>query len=175
MNKLPAVLAATALATAALAGCGARTAVAPAAAHPSTATLLSTLGPTGYGEVSIGMSYVDALATGQVTSQAVDGGHVLHLTGHPDAGLCLTRADGVMAIFAGKGMHTPEGLRIGSTAADLVKDYPKVRSIGPDGAVGDAGIFRADAHGGAWYEIDVNRQRVVTTIILRQDHQTCFE
>jgi len=132
------------------------------------------LGPTGYDRLRIGMSYADALATGEVGDRS-DGAANAALAGRPDAGLCLSKKDGLMAIFLGAGMHTPEGIRIGSSTAELQAAYPGLKPYGPDSKLGRGGIFRADAGKGLWYEIDVEQTKQVSTVILRQDHQTCFE
>lgn len=145
-------------------------------AHDDTPTPSSAvLGPTGYDRLRIGMSYADALASGDIEQAATDGRKGLQLVGHPDAGLCLSRKDGLMAIFLGAGMSTPERIRLGSKADDLIAAYPDLRPYDPDSKVGGPGIFRADAADGTWYEIDVKRNLKVSTVILRQDHQTCFE
>jgi len=145
------------------------------ASPDSSRPAADVLGPTGYDQLTIGMSYDDALATGDIETAAVDGGRGLQVVGHPDAGLCLSRKDGLMAIFLGKGMQTPEGIKLGSTADDLIAAYPDLRPYGPDSKVGGPGIFRAGAGDGDWYEIDVEPTLKVSNVILRQDHQTCFE
>jgi hypothetical protein len=146
-----------------------------ASTAPSSSSDASTvLGPTGYGRLRIGMTYDEALATGEIGPATTDGGG-LQIAAHPDASLCLDEKDGLMAIFLGAGMRTPEGVHHGSTVAELESAYPDLRSVGPDGHVGGPGIFRADAADGLWYEIDVNQNLKVGTVILRQDHQTCFE
>lgn len=178
MNKPTTALGATTLAAVTLlSGCGSSPTSAPAGAPdttpaitPAASTPADALGPTGYGPLTLGMSYKLATATGQVTSDA----HGTHLAGHPDAGLCLSRTDGLMAIFLGKGMRTSEGLRIGSSAARLRHLYPDLTPYGVAEAGHSSGIFRAPAGDGDWYEIDVDHQRV-SVVILRQDHQTCFE
>lgn len=181
MNKLTIALGATTLAAATmLSGCGSTPASAPADPPATTTTgptgtptppaRAGVLGPTGYGTLTIGMSHRAAMATGQVAS----GARGPHLAGHPDAGLCLSRADGLMAIFLGKGMRTSEGLRIGSSAARLRHLYPDLKPYGVTEPGHSSGIYRAPAGDGDWYEIDVDHQRV-SVVILRQDRQTCFE
>ena len=80
-----------------------------------------------------------------------------------------------MAIFLGQDMTTAEGVRLGASVADLEAAYPDLAAYGPDSKLGGPGIFRAAASNGLWYEIDVDQQNQVSTVILRQDHQTCFE
>ncbi|GAB4013038.1 hypothetical protein [Nocardioides ultimimeridianus] len=178
MNKLTTALGATTLAAATmLSGCGSTPTSAPAdppatapAVTPAASTHAAVLGPTGYGPLTLGMSYRDARATGQVA----DGSRGTHLAGHPDAGLCLSRADGLMAIFLGRGMRTSEGLRLGSSAARLRHLYPALTPYGVAEPGHSSGIFRAPAGAGDWYEIDVDH-RHVSVVILRRDRQTCFE
>jgi hypothetical protein len=145
-------------------------------AHPTApaAPASQVLGPTGYDRLTIGMSYTDALATGDVGDRS-DGAMNAALVGHPDAGLCLSKKGGLMAVFLGKGMRTAEGVRLGSSVADLEAAYPALKAYGPDSVLGGPGVFRAPASNGLWYEIDVANDRTVSTVILRQDHQTCFE
>lgn len=179
MKKLPAAVAATTLATlATLSACGSTptySSTPPPGAPSTTAVDAATtrpvaLGPTGYGQLALGSGYKVAMATGLVAH----GSRGSHLTGHPDAGLCLNRTDGLMAIFLGKGMRTSEGLRIGDSAARLRAAYPDLRPYGVSEGIRGSGIFRADAADGDWYEIDLDHGSV-SVVILRQDHQTCFE
>lgn len=169
------LLAAAAVLLVALTGCGGAP-TSPVTPPTHHAPRSAVLGPTGHDGLEIGMTYAEAMATGDVAEEPGDpgGGPIPHLAGHLDAGLCLSKEDGLMAIFLGRGMHTPEGLRIGSSVADLVAAYPRARPLS-DGALGQPGVFRADATPTTWYEIDVDRGRRVSTVILRQDHQTCFE
>ena len=141
----------------------------------STGTVPAVLGPVGYDRLTVGMTYAEAMATGEIAELPTrTNGVRIELGDHPDAALCMSQKGGLMAIFLGAGMHTPEGIGLGSPVADLVAAYPDLKPMS-DGPVGGPGVFRAAATGKLWYEIDVNQKRQVSAVILRQDHQTCFE
>ncbi|MEW9552657.1 hypothetical protein [Nonomuraea sp. NPDC050783] len=105
---------------------GATAASAQAAAAP-------TLGPYGYGSVKLGMTAKQAAATGKVVKKLSGGegcsGWDLKKFATPkDAvGIYISPRVGLAAIFAAKGMRTPEGIRIGSTAKQVKAAYPKIK------------------------------------------------
>lgn len=119
---------AAAVATAALAvllgGCAA---AGPGAASTQGSTgpaAVRTLGPAGLGEFRIGMSLKDAEATGQFQ----------HGREQPGACMSTTNGQGITMTWSGRygitmltadGVSTPEGIRVGSTYAEVKQAYPR--------------------------------------------------
>ncbi|GAA3153114.1 hypothetical protein GCM10010466_50130 [Planomonospora alba] len=107
-------------------------AVAESAADRTAARVKGTLGPFGYGGVRLGMSTGKARATGKIVRKPGTGpctGWDLkaHPTGRDEVGLYISRKRGVAMIFAPPGVKTPQGIRIGSTAGQMIKAYPKLK------------------------------------------------
>jgi len=104
-------------------GCGAATTT--STTSPTTSVVpTGTLGPQGYGSLKLGMSYADALSTGQLEGKPQAGWAVKD---HPDAEVCLTKAGGLMAIFGDATMATPERIHLGSTLAEVKAAYPNLK------------------------------------------------
>ncbi|GGS70012.1 hypothetical protein GCM10010156_30990 [Planobispora rosea] len=89
----------------------------------------STLGPFGYGGVKLGMSAKQARATGKITRTDSSGPcSAWALKAHPTGqGLLISRRVGVAVIFAPRGVATPQGIKLGSTAKQLKKAYPRLK------------------------------------------------
>ncbi|MGR6919685.1 hypothetical protein ACU635_36100 [[Actinomadura] parvosata] len=91
------------------------------------------LGPYGYGAVKLGMTAKQAKATGGVVSKLPGGGGCSGWdlkefpTPKDQIGVYISPRVGVAAIFAAKGMKTPEGIKIGSTLQRLKTAYPKIK------------------------------------------------
>jgi hypothetical protein len=85
---------------------------------------MGILGPTGYGTLTLGMAYPDVMATG-LLEKSSSGAWVLK--DHPEAEVCVTKAGGLMAIFADQSAVTPEGIHVGSTYAQVKAAYPHVQ------------------------------------------------
>lgn len=92
-----------------------------------------TLGPHGYGAVKLGMTAEQAQATGGVVKKLSGGsgcsGWDLKRFRTPknSVGVYISPRVGLAAIFAAKGMKTPQGIKIGSTAKQLKAAYPRVK------------------------------------------------
>lgn len=92
-----------------------------------------TLGPYGYGAVKLGMTVTQAKKTGGVVKKLPgDGGcsgwDLKNFPTPKDAvGVYISPKVGLAAIFAAKGMRTPEGIGIGSTAKQVKTAYPHIR------------------------------------------------
>ncbi|MEV4108351.1 hypothetical protein [Nonomuraea sp. NPDC049695] len=102
----------------------------------STAALAQTkptLGPYGYGAVKLGMTVKQAKATGGVVQKMPGGGgcsgwDLKKFPTPKDAvGIYISPRVGLAAIFAVKGMTTPEGITIGSTAKQVKAAYPRIK------------------------------------------------
>jgi hypothetical protein len=93
------------------------------------------LGPYGYGSVKLGMTAKKAKATGQVVKKMPGGGCSgwdlkKFRTPKDSIGIWLSPHVGLAAIFAAKGMKTPEGIKIGSTLKQVEAAYPRVKKDG---------------------------------------------
>ncbi|MBP2707503.1 hypothetical protein JOL79_27340 [Microbispora sp. RL4-1S] len=92
-----------------------------------------TLGPYGYGAVKLGMTVKQAKATGDVVKKMPGGGGCSGWdlkkfpTPKNSVGIYISPNVGLAAIFAAKGMKTPEGIKIGSTAHQLKAAYPHIK------------------------------------------------
>ncbi|MBG0832451.1 hypothetical protein HS041_32615 [Planomonospora sp. ID67723] len=123
---------ATALAGGVLLGGGVPAAVAAPAATGHTASAGGTLGPFGYGGVKLGMSAKKAKATRKIVrkssaSPCTGWDLKAHPTGRDNVGLYISKKLGVAMIFAPKGVKTPQGIKIGSTAGQMIKAYPELK------------------------------------------------
>lgn len=104
-----------------------------AGATAATAQAAPTLGPHGYGSVKLGMTTKQAVATGKVVKKLPGGGgcsgwDLKEFRTPKDAvGVYISPRVGLAAIFASKGMKTPEGIRLGSTAKQVKAAYPKIK------------------------------------------------
>jgi hypothetical protein len=92
-----------------------------------------TLGPYGYGAVKLGMTVKQAKATGDVVKKLpgvseCSGWDLKKFPTPKDSvGIYISPRVGLAAIFAAKGMKTPEGIKIGSTARQLKAAYPHIK------------------------------------------------
>ncbi|WP_086820316.1 hypothetical protein [Allokutzneria sp. NRRL B-24872] len=106
----------------------AASALALAATGPASASAGNVLGPDGFGPIKVGMSLADALATGKV-GEPVGGNELCRgykWAYSPGPVLTISKAHGVYSIpGTAPGTRTPEGVGLGSTAAEVKKAYPK--------------------------------------------------
>jgi hypothetical protein len=100
----------------------------------------NVLGPTGLGKLQIGMTTEEAEATGMVEAGEGDrdcGSWYLKPDVRGDAGVGWS-SRGVVSIAAYDEIATPEGIRIGSTLAQVAKAYDDLTGVA------------ADNDGGSW-------------------------
>ena len=104
------------------------------------------LGPNGYGELELGMSKAEALDTGFTVGLEVEAGGTCggeedgSLNGvfagdddYADGRLFFSANSGkLIAIYAGEGISTPEGITLGSSRDDVLAAYPEWEPIVPD-------------------------------------------
>jgi hypothetical protein len=97
------------------------------------------LGPQGFGQIKLGMTKSQALATGELVVN--DPSSDEHCTGYDlkafptppeEVSVYISPNNGVVAIFATKAMHTPEGIALGSTLAKVKAAYPEVAQEDPN-------------------------------------------
>ncbi|GAA4937391.1 hypothetical protein HD597_004690 [Nonomuraea thailandensis] len=116
-------------------------ALAAVTAAPAVAAKEPALGPYGYGSVKLGMSATKARATGKIVLRMPAGagpcsGWNLRArpAGKGRVGLYISKRVGVAVILAQKGMRTPQGIGLGSSAKQVRKAYPGLRTS-PSGIV----------------------------------------
>ncbi|MEV4315029.1 hypothetical protein [Actinocrispum sp. NPDC049592] len=96
-----------------------------------------TLGPDGHA-VELGASEAEVTAAGWTVRDQPAPGRAqdcpeiatIQLPNGEDGTLTISAKAGVSHISAGGDMHTPEGVRIHSLAADVTKAYPEVKDAG---------------------------------------------
>jgi len=114
---------------------------APPAAHTETprstttrpAPAAKTLGPLGYGALTLGMTAEQALATGLIvqdmegTGPGCTGYHLIDRPTPPDNwSVVISPNYGLVAIIDKTGIPTPEGTAVGSTFAQTKAAYPDI-------------------------------------------------
>jgi hypothetical protein len=89
----------------------------------------TVLGPDGYSKIKLGMTYDQAVATGMLASKGDppgDAGCVGPLSTNNKVMVAISKASGVVGIFAQTtDVSTPDGIRLGSTLAQVNAAYPK--------------------------------------------------
>jgi hypothetical protein len=134
-----------------------------------------TLGPAGYGAVKLGMTEKQAKATGQVVKKSPGGdggcsGWDLKKfpTGKDSSGISISPTVGVAAIWAAKGMTTPQGIKLGSTTKQLKAAYPNIKKD-------FHGYYTTKVPGNkkAYYTFEVTRGKV-TLYGIALSNQNCF-
>jgi hypothetical protein len=163
------------------------TGFATASPSQSVPPQLPLLGPTGYGALKLGMTKAQAQPTGLTTGMTPGAGgcgyHDGYLVGSPNpngtaiAGrLFFSNTTGrLVAIYAFPGVMTPQGIKLGSTYAQLHAAYPTWQPIpggsNPHDGRGGAPV-PGNAHAG--YRIVVLNGKVVE-LSLDSDKQDCYE
>lgn len=134
-----------------------------------------TLGPYGYGDVKLGMTAKQAKATGAVVKKSDGGkdgcsGYDLKKfpTGKDAVGVYISPKVGLAAIFAAKGMKTPEGIGFGSTSKQLKAAYPHIKkdAHGYD-------VVKVPGNKKAYYSFGVSHGKV-TEYGIALNTQDCF-
>ncbi|WP_214319933.1 hypothetical protein [Nonomuraea sediminis] len=136
-----------------------------------------TLGPYGYGDVKLGMTAKQAKATGAVVEKNGDSsgegpcsGWDLKKfpTGKDYVGIYISKKYGVVLIAAGKGVKTPEGIRIGSTGKQLKAAYPHIKKD-----VHGFYDIKVPGNKKAYYSFTVEHAKV-TDFNIVANNQDCF-
>ena len=145
---------------------------------PAPSKVVDTLGPLGLGPLKLGMSPKEAKATGLIghMDAATPGcttGQLKGASGN-QGGLYFSSDVGLAAIYAYGKLATPEGIKLGSTYAQVHKAYPKWSGI-LDGTAG-RGLAAAPGNPGAGYRIDVSDTTgKVQSLALQALDQDCYE
>jgi len=147
-------------------------ALSTAVSAPAEAAAKPRLGPLGYGKLKIGQKKKQARRTGMIVlnKQVYGGCTGFRIKGVKGSGGYISNKYGVVAIFAGKGVKTPQGIGLGAKLSQVKKKYPKIRR-GPN-------IWAVAAPGGKkkkteyWFLFD-ERNRVYE-LGLVSPKQHCF-
>ncbi|GAA1648983.1 hypothetical protein ACFQY4_04325 [Catellatospora bangladeshensis] len=158
---------------------------APASPSPSAppsrqSTARYTLGPKGYGPLRLDMTGAQARATGMTTAipAVADCNAEVYLRGtrYPESfgypGRVWFDGGRVAVIWATPGMSTPEGIRIGSSLAELRRAYPEWEPV--SGEAEGHGPAAVRGNSDARYRIDVRDGKVVS-LSLGSRHRGCYE
>ena len=156
---------------------------APSATPTPPAGDQDVLGPDGYRGLRLGMTLEQAKATGDLKLvDAPRGGLAagcagFRFTGQPaapgqgvvEAGVdgYYSAAHGLAAIFARPGMSTPEGIRLGSTWAQVHRAYP-------DGRFNGDHYWIVSTGPGTAYEFGIDSTHTVHEMDVMRTDQDCF-
>ncbi|GAA4257345.1 hypothetical protein [Dactylosporangium darangshiense] len=156
------------------------------ALSPSTATTTNTaggslvLGPLGFGSLKLGMNRQQANATGMVVpfdSTPASGCKLGNLRDAPSGKgyVHLSAARGIATIDAyNSSIKTPEGVHVGTSAADMHRIYPEWEPTDGDQNNGRGGVFAPGGDHKTVYRIFL-RNGVVTELTLQLQNQDCYE
>jgi hypothetical protein len=124
----------------------------------------------GFGDLLLGMSADDVVATGGVTLEPGTPCRTFQLSGFPprknQTDGYLTDANGLESIFARPGVITQERIHLGSTRAEVENAYAKL--VG-----GPSGYLVAQVSDTARYEFGFDKDKVVE-LNLALTNQSCF-
>ncbi|MEU3626158.1 hypothetical protein BS329_26595 [Amycolatopsis coloradensis] len=139
----------------------------PAQGKVTTGSLLTA---AGFGKLRLGMSESEAEATtGPLRAKEVRGGCTYgYAEGSAVPGptsVSLTESDGITVINPAGTVHTPEGIGVGSTEADILAAYP--------GSTKDGGAYVAPASAVSAYRIFVANDGSAVSILLTSINQDC--
>jgi hypothetical protein len=144
------------------------------------------LGPTSLGKLKIGMLPKAATATGEIDAPVPAqgcGSAALKSANSDDVKVTYSADRGLVAIPAYGRIATPEGIRIGSSVAQLKAAYPDlVRRITEEGQPaeiadresGDAFAGKGDEYKGVHYRFRFLNGKL-TELELEHDNQNCYE
>ncbi|HEV3357117.1 MAG TPA: hypothetical protein VG247_09995 [Pseudonocardiaceae bacterium] len=153
---------------------------------PTPAPAAAVLGPDGYGDLTLGMSAQQALATELVTNRVrtVKDCTIYDDTRPAPSGPAPTAQvnkslyiyvsgsapTGVQVIVAPAGVTTPEGIGVGSSSAAVKSTYPTGSS-----QRGGLVVVAVPGHTDADYRFTVDSQGTVTTVGLSVARQHCVD
>ncbi|MEV6298962.1 hypothetical protein AB0M02_06110 [Actinoplanes sp. NPDC051861] len=164
---------------------------APTTAQPSSPTPSRTagkpqsralvLGPTGLGQLKIGMSVKDAVATGEIKAAYKGegcGSSELRAAGSSDITVITSSDKGLVFIPAYDRIATPAGIRIGSTIAQVRAAYSDF-ALNPIDEEDFQGTGRGlagteDRYDGVHYRFHFKNNKVAE-LALEHDEQNCYE
>ncbi|GIF26278.1 hypothetical protein BJ973_005633 [Actinoplanes tereljensis] len=140
------------------------------------------LGPQGFGALKLGMTAEEATATGMIKSWksmgVADGctkQSTLKLASGDHGFVYFSTALGLEIIDAYPGVSTPEGVKIGTTHAAMLKAYPGwANAEEEDQHAEGRGYVRVPGNGQANYRI-LTRDGKVAEITLQSTTQDCYE
>jgi hypothetical protein len=124
----------------------------------------STLGPDGYAGIKLGASVAEVKAAGLDVSNAdtpcLGSADVKGPKGY--AGLLISAKDGVYVISARDPEATPEGIKLGSTLAEVKQAYPQTTDVSGNPATDDTSTRVAVVPGNpkATYQIYIKDGKV---------------
>ncbi|RSN58743.1 hypothetical protein DMH01_22205 [Amycolatopsis sp. WAC 04182] len=144
-----------------------------AAANSSTPRKVTTgalLTPAGFGKLRLGMSEEEAeAAAGPLRAkdwrQSCVYGYVEGAAVPGPTSVSLTEADGITVINPSGAVHTPEGIGVGSTEADILAAYP--------GGTKDGSAYFAPVNDVSAYRIALANDGSVLGILLTRIEQSC--
>ncbi|MEV0719430.1 hypothetical protein [Asanoa sp. NPDC050611] len=132
------------------------------------------LGHEGYGALKIGMSVRQAEATGLVTTfddSGCRGAHLRDAGSKAAGGVLWSPRYGIVSIAAWKGVETPEGVGVGTSAAELQRIYPNWEIVDTNGDFVRGWVtLTKDTR----YRITTDGGKV-NSVTLQHTHQDCYE
>lgn len=128
-----------------------------------------TLGPDGYGKLTLGMSYDTAKKTGMLKDSASSapsgcGQYVLTEGTGGVRSVMISEKRGIVR-FDASGAHTPERIRVGSSKSDLLTAYPDLS--------GESNGYEASAGSGATYVFSLDSRGQVASLALVSSGEDC--
>jgi hypothetical protein len=149
----------------------------PTGAKPTTKAPARRLGPTGWGALTLGMTYQQAGATGLIDPWRGSGEtcRYSNLRAAPAEQGNITASNlGVVAIDAYGTMRTPEGIGLGSTKAAMRRAYPEWEPFDEPSTGDGRGYARVPGNSKATYRIVTAGSRVAE-LTLQLKSQNCYE
>lgn len=128
------------------------------------------IGPSGYGELALGMSFAEVAERGWLADPDAQppaegcASYALAEGEQTVREIHISSTHGV-AVITASGGGTPEGIALGSPLADAQRAYPDLAD--------DGWGYRAAAGQGAHYRIRVDESEVVSELHLVRDEQDC--